>query len=93
MNDKSYSLGRFLLCFLFIAAANTTVTATDSAGFHEAGAFKVRAELDPKTPKVGKNQVTIWVQDKTGQPVGGAKLKVVAVMPAMGSMPAMYAPA
>ncbi len=53
----------------------------------------MRAELDPETPKVGKNRVTIWVQDETGQPLGGAALKAVAVMPAMGSMPAMYAPA
>jgi len=63
------------------------------ADFHEAGAFKVRAELDPEIPKVGKNRVTIWVQDENGQPLGDAKLKAVAVMPAMGSMPAMYAPA
>lgn len=76
--------------FLFIV--NGTSFAVDET-FLDAGPFKVRAQVDPEAPKVGKNQVTVWVQDKAGQPVAGATLKVVAVMPAMGSMPAMYAPA
>ncbi|GAV20673.1 membrane fusion protein, Cu(I)/Ag(I) efflux system [Mariprofundus micogutta] len=64
-----------------------------SATFYDANPFKVRAVLKPETPKVGKNHVTIFVQDETGKPVSGATLKAVAVMPSMGSMPAMYAPA
>jgi len=63
------------------------------ATFYDANPFKVRAVLKPETPKVGKNHVTIFVQDETGKPVSGAILKVVAVMPSMGGMPAMYAPA
>lgn len=91
-------LMKTLFLFLFITVLFTTMgspvsAGTDPTGFHEAGPFKVRAELDPETPKVGKNRVTIWLQDETGQPLGGAALKAVAVMPAMGSMPAMYAPA
>jgi len=82
-----------LFLVLFITIGSPAVAETDPAGFFDAGPFKVRAELEPETPKVGKNQVTIWVQDETGQPLGGAVLKAVAVMPAMGSMPAMYAPA
>jgi len=64
-----------------------------SVTFYDANPFKVRAVLKPEVPKAGKNHVTIFVQDKTGKPVSGATLKVVAVMPSMGSMPAMYAPA
>jgi len=63
------------------------------ANFYDANPFKVRAILKPETPKVGKNHITIFVQDNAGKPVSGATLKVVAVMPSMGSMPAMYAPA
>lgn len=63
------------------------------ATFYDANPFRVRAVLKPETPKVGKNHVTIFVQDETGKAVSGATLKVVAVMPSMGGMPAMYAPA
>ena len=79
-----------VIFFLFIV--NGTSFAADES-FLDAGPFKVRAQVDPEAPKVGKNQVTVWVQDEAGLPVAGATLKVVAVMPAMGSMPAMYAPA
>jgi len=61
--------------------------------FYSAGPFKVHVVIDPETPKVGKNRVTVTVQDGTGKPVTKATLHVVAVMPSMGSMPAMYAPA
>ncbi|HED40833.1 MAG TPA: efflux RND transporter periplasmic adaptor subunit [Chromatiales bacterium] len=93
MQNKFYFPGWRLLCFLCITISGTAVAEMSPAGFHEAGLFKVRAALDPETPKVGKNRVTIWLQDETGQPLSGAVLKAVAVMPAMGSMPAMYAPA
>ncbi len=89
-NDCRYSPIGVVLLGLAIICQPLMATETD---FHEAGPFKVRAELDPETPKVGKNRVTIWVQNETGQPLGSAALNVVAVMPAMGSMPAMYAPA
>ncbi len=82
-----------LFCFLWITIGSAAVADMDAADFHEVGPFKVRAALDPETPKVGKNRLTVWVQDETGKPLSGAVLKVVAVMPAMGSMPAMYAPA
>ncbi len=82
-------LGLVLVCQPLMAAKSDT----DAADFHDVGPFKVRVELDPETPKVGKNQVTVWVQDETGKPLSNVALKAVAVMPAMGSMPAMYAPA
>ncbi len=93
MQNKFYFPGWCLLCFLYITISGTAIAEMTPADFHEVGPFKVRAALDPETPKVGKNRVTIWLQDETGQPLSGAALKAVAVMPAMGSMPAMYAPA
>jgi len=65
----------------------------EPAPFYDAAPFRIRVVLNPETPRVGKNHVTIFVQDHVGKPVSGATLKVVAVMPSMGSMPAMYAPA
>ena len=88
-----HTILNILFFFLFITIGSPVVAETNSADFHEAGPFKVRAELNPETPKVGKNRVTIWVQDETGKPLSGVVFKAVAVMPAMGSMPAMYAPA
>jgi len=87
-----YPILSTLFFFLFIIGG-PVVAETKPTDFHEAGLFKVRAKLDPETPKVGKNRVTIWVRDEAGKPLEGAVLKVVAVMPSMGSMPAMYAPA
>jgi len=73
--------------------SSATVANVAPATFYDANPFKVRAVLKPETPKVGKNHITIFVQDNAGKPVSGATLKVVAVMSSMGSMPAMYAPA
>jgi len=73
------------------SSRSTNVSTTPA--FFDAGPFKVRAEINPETPKVGKNKVTVFVMDKDDQPVRNATLDVVAVMPSMGSMPAMYAPA
>jgi len=84
------------LSYVVAALFLVIVAAAQAAGdgeWYSAGPFKTRVEVNPETPKVGKNQVTIWVQDAAGAPVTGAKLEAVAVMPAMGSMPAMYAPA
>ena len=82
-----------LLFILFIAIWSTAAGAAEGPGFHPAGPFRVQVELDPETPRVGKNRVRVLIHNEAGKPLGGATLKVVAVMPAMGSMPAMYAPA
>jgi len=60
---------------------------------HRAGPFQVQVMLDPEKPKVGKNRVTIIVHDYSGTPVSAARIRAAAEMPAMGSMPAMRAPA
>ena len=58
-----------------------------------AGPYRVKVTVNPEKPKVGINQVKIKVEDDKGNAIRGAHLKTVAVMPSMGSMPAMYAPA
>jgi len=74
-----------LLLLAFLASADE--------GFLPAGPYRVKVTVLPETPKVGPNRVMVMVQDRQGKPVSGAQLKVVAVMPAMGAMPAMVAPA
>lgn len=58
-----------------------------------AGNFRLRVNIDPERPRVGRNRLRVEVTDATGKPVEGAKVRAVAEMPAMGSMPAMRAPA
>ena len=65
---------------------NATVEAGE---FQTAGPFRVAVAIDPPQPRVGENQITIVVQDAEGKPVTGAEVQVVAVMPAMGTMPEM----
>jgi len=65
----------------------------DDTHAHYAGPFKVIVQLDPEKPRVGNNTLTIMLHDKDNQPVTDAQIKAVAEMPAMGSMPAMPAPA
>ncbi len=60
---------------------------------YQAGPFQLGIELDPKTPRVGKNTLTLVLADKESRPVSGAAIEAVAEMPAMGAMPAMQAPA
>mgnify|MGYP000002162467 FL=1 len=60
---------------------------------HFAGPFKVQVVINPEQAKVGNNQVQILLLNKDDEPVINAKIKAVAEMPAMGSMPTMYAPA
>jgi len=68
-------------------------TPRSGADFHPAGPFKIAVAIDPTQPKVGKNRMTIVVRDGNDQPVNDAAIQANAEMPAMGSMPAMRAPA
>ncbi len=61
--------------------------------FVNAGPFQIAVTVEPETPQVGKNRILIQVRDQQGQPIQGAKVRSVGEMPAMGSMPAMYAQA
>lgn len=84
------------LVFFFMPqkTAETKTAVLDNIGVeHYAAAFKVQVQINPEQPRVGKNQVTIIIRDKDNQPVSQASIQAVAEMPAMGSMPTMYAPA
>lgn len=61
--------------------------------FQVAGKYRIKIKIEPDTPKVGKNKLTITVLDKSDQPVTSARVRIVAQMPAMGSMEAMNIPA
>ena len=39
-----------------------------SGQFQVSGKYRIKVQLEPTTPTVGKNKLTIVVQDKTGQP-------------------------
>ena len=58
-----------------------------------AGNFRVKVSVDPERPRVGRNRLRVEVMDADGNPVSGAQVRALAEMPAMGSMPAMRAPA
>ena len=59
---------------------------------YQSGPFLVSAAVDPETPVVGNNSLIVHLQDAEGAPVSSAEIEAVATMPAMGTMPAMYAP-
>ncbi|MGH8502921.1 MAG: efflux RND transporter periplasmic adaptor subunit [Gammaproteobacteria bacterium] len=60
---------------------------------YRAGSFKLSVDLEPRTPRVGKNELTISLRDNQGNPVSDARIRAIAEMPAMGAMPAMQAQA
>jgi Cu(I)/Ag(I) efflux system membrane fusion protein len=68
-------------------------TSQDAGPMYRAGPFKLDVAIDPKTPQVGKNDLTISLRDQEGNAVFGAQVRAVAEMPAMGAMPAMQAQA
>ncbi len=78
--------------------AGTGGDASPSAGEgaelpYRAGPFRLDVNVDPTTPVVGDNTLTVRVADSGGEPVTGARIEAMAEMPAMGAMPAMRAPA
>lgn len=60
---------------------------------YRAGPFNLGVEVIPETPAVGENHLRVRLEDREGEPVRGASIRAVAEMPAMGTMPAMQAPA
>jgi len=83
----------YVMLFTITAALTATNAAAEGEEYFDAGPYKVRVKVNPETIKVGRNQLTLWLLDESGKPLTNATLNAVAVMPAMGSMPAMYAPA
>ena len=58
-----------------------------------AGAYQLRFNIEPETPQVGVNHLTLEVRDGNGKPVADAQVEIGANMAAMGTMSAMHAPA
>lgn len=61
--------------------------------WYKAGGLDVGIMLDPPTPRVGKNGLTIKLRDSDGNSISAPTMDAYAEMPAMGAMPAMRAPA
>lgn len=61
--------------------------------FETMGDLRVAVSVAPDPPRVGENRITVLVRNANDEPVSGALVRTVAEMPAMGAMPAMYAPA
>lgn len=81
----------------WIAVLNSNgsdVSARDeSLAWFQSGAFEVGVATIPATPRVGKSDLIVKVRLATGDPANNVKVSAYAEMPAMGSMPAMRAPA
>lgn len=72
---------------------NTTGMTTGLQPQYRSGPFQIGVEVVPATPKVGENRLRVVLRTPAGEPVSGATIRAVAEMPAMGTMPAMQAPA
>lgn len=73
--------------------SNAGAVSLDQVPTYQSGQFFLSVAVSPETPAVGENRLIIRLTDANGDPVSGAAIKAVATMPAMGSMPAMHAPA
>lgn len=60
---------------------------------YRTGPFKLGVSISPEKPVVGDNTLQIILHTRDDKPVTGANISAIAEMPAMGSMPAMRAPA
>jgi|TARA_R110001592_G_scaffold265020_2_gene530563 Cu(I)/Ag(I) efflux system membrane fusion protein len=70
---------------------------TDEVGTTElpyrSGPYRLDVLIEPATPRVGENVLSVVLRNADGEPLENAEIKAVAEMPAMGAMPAMQAPA
>jgi Cu(I)/Ag(I) efflux system membrane fusion protein len=79
----------WLVCAVLLACGGA-----DSAGTRVAtGGGTLRAELEPRAPRVGSNALEIELRGAGGEPLEGAEVGVRVFMHAMGAMPAMGGPA
>lgn len=78
-----------------VGAASQGAIKTGDGGMprYRAGDLEIAVDIDPTTARVGDNKIMIEVRDSEGQPVQGIDIDAFAQMPAMGTMPAMRAPA
>jgi len=69
------------------------VNAGDEVLPYRSGPYQLDVRVQPETPQVGENTLTIRLHAEDGKPLNSASIRAVAEMPAMGTMPAMQAPA
>ncbi len=60
---------------------------------YRSGPFQIGIRINPEAPVVGKNLLTLRIQDTKGKLVSGAEVQAFGQMAAMGAMPTMRAPA
>lgn len=80
---------------VFFYTTGTTPLAkipTDMGATHLAANYQVQIKLNPNKPKIGNNQLTLFIRDANDQPISNVNLHLYAEMPAMGSMQAMREP-
>ncbi|MCH8160141.1 MAG: efflux RND transporter periplasmic adaptor subunit [Proteobacteria bacterium] len=65
----------------------------ESLAWFQSGAFEVGVATIPATPRVGESELIVRVRLANGDPANNVEVSAYAEMPAMGSMPAMRAPA
>jgi Cu(I)/Ag(I) efflux system membrane fusion protein len=74
-------------------AAMTSREMNEDAPVYQSGPYQVSVAVKPEAPKVGDNRLMVKVMDAQGNPVEDAQIQAFSQMPAMGTMPAMRAPA
>ena len=73
---------------------DSDVMARDEAlAWFQSGAFEVGVATIPATPRVGESELIVRVRLANGDPANNVEVSAYAEMAAMGSMPAMRAPA
>ena len=72
---------------------NDSLARDESLAWFQSGAFEVGVATIPATPRVGENDLIVRVRLANGDPANNVEVSAYAEMPAMGSMPAMRAPA
>lgn len=68
-------------------------TTTESMSMYQSGPYQIGIRLNPETPAVGKNWLSLNLNDQQGNPVSGADIQAYGEMAAMSTMQAMRAPA
>ncbi|MDZ7752901.1 MAG: efflux RND transporter periplasmic adaptor subunit [Gammaproteobacteria bacterium] len=75
------------------SAGSGVVASTDETLPYRSGPYRLDVQVQPPTPRMGGNTLTIRLHNENGEAIPGASIRAVAEMPAMGTMPAMRAPA
>jgi len=100
INKKLAAAGTFTLLVAAVTwivvsngGDNAVSSNDDRFAWFESGPFEVGVATVPSTPRVGENDLIVKVRLPGGAPASNAEVSAYAEMSAMGSMPAMRAPA